>query len=117
MKRKDAALVAELLIKYQYVFSKGDLNIGQFNGTIKHHIKTGDAKPSKQRLWRTSSQFEKEKEHHLNQMLQKNAIQKSTSEWAATPVLIRKKDGSLRYCINYKALNQVTIKDAFRYQT
>ena len=91
LKRKDAALVAELLIKYQDVFCKGNLFIGQFNGTIKHHINTGDAKPSKQRLRRTPLHFKKEEEDHLNQMLQKNVIQESTSEWAATPVWLEKR--------------------------
>jgi len=46
-------------------------------------------------------------------MLQKGVIQPSISEWASLPVLVRKKDGNLRYCIDYRALNKVTVKDAF----
>ena len=45
--------------------------------------------------------------------MEKGVIQESNSEWAAVPVLVRKKDGSLRYCIDYRALNKVTRKDGF----
>ena len=40
-------------------------------------------------------------------------IQESTSEWAAAPVLIRKRDGTVRWCIDYRALNELTVKDNF----
>jgi len=105
--------VAELLSEFQDIFSKGDLDIGLFNGNIKHRINTGDTKPIKQRLRRTPLHFEKEEEEHLKQMLAKNVIQESNSEWAATPVLVRKKDKSLRYCVDYRKLNKATVKDAF----
>lgn len=113
LNQSEARLVAPLLIEYQDVFSKGDLDIGLFNRNIKHRIDTGDAKPIKQRLRRIPLQFEKEEENHLKQILEKGVIQESISEWAAIPVLVRKKDGSLRYCIDYRALNKVTVKDAF----
>ena len=40
-------------------------------------------------------------------------IHPSSSEWASPPVLIRKKDGKVRWCLGYRTLNNVTIKDAF----
>lgn len=105
--------IAELLIKYATVFAKNDMDLGLYNGPIKHKIDTGDAQPIRQRLRRTPLKFENEEEKHLQQMLEKGVIQPSCSDWASAPVLVRKKDGSIRYCIDYRALNKVTTKDAF----
>ena len=46
-------------------------------------------------------------------MLAAWVIQPSTSDWAAAPVLIRKKDGSVRWCVDYRALNKVSVKDTY----
>mgnify|MGYP005949094595 CR=1 FL=1 len=46
-------------------------------------------------------------------MLDANVIQPSTSEWSSAPVLVRKKDGSVRWCIDYRQLNQKTVKDSY----
>ena len=46
-------------------------------------------------------------------MLDIDAVQKSHSPWASTVVLVQKKDGSLRFCINLRKLNNQTIKDAY----
>jgi hypothetical protein len=40
-------------------------------------------------------------------------IQASNSEWSSAPVLVRKKDGSVRWCVDYRALNDKTVKDSF----
>jgi hypothetical protein len=80
------------------------LDIGVFNGNIKHKIDTGNANPLKQRLRRTPLHFKKEEEQQLKQMLKQNVIQEYNSEWASSPVLVRKKDVSLRYCIDYRAV-------------
>ena len=45
-------------------------------------------------------------------MLEKGIVEPSSSDWASSPVLVRKKDGSLRYCIDFRALNSVTVRDA-----
>ena len=45
-------------------------------------------------------------------MVEIEAIRKSNSLWASAVVLLRKKDGSLRFCIDFRHLNNRTIKDA-----
>ena len=57
--------------------------------------------------------FQKEEEAHLEKMLENGVIQPSSSEWASVPVLVRKKDGGMRWCIDYRKLNSVTIKDVY----
>lgn len=49
----------------------------------------------------------------MNHMLDAGVIQPSNSAWASAPVLIRKKYGSVRYCIDYRQLNLRTVKDVF----
>lgn len=46
-------------------------------------------------------------------MLHAGVIQPSSSDWASVPVLVRKKDGSMRLCIDYRALNEKTVKDCY----
>ena len=57
--------------------------------------------------------FQGEEEGHLDKMLADGVIQSSISDWASAPVLVRKKDGSVRWCVDYRALNKVTIKDTY----
>ena len=104
--------LAQLLIEYEDVFAKHEFDLGNFTG-IQHNIDTGKAKPVKQRMRRTPVCFAEEEEAHLQKMLKAGVIQESTSDWASAPVLIRKRDGSVRWCIDYRALNEVTVKDVF----
>ena len=48
---------------------------------------------------------------HLKQMLDSRAIRESETLYSSNVVLVRKKDGSLRFCINFHKLNSRTIKD------
>ena len=54
----------------------------------------------------------KEVKRHLKEMMEMGAIYKSASPWASAMVLVRKKDGFLRFCIDLRNLNARPIKDA-----
>ena len=62
---------------------------------------------------RTPTCFANEEEELLKKILDAGVIQESVSDMASSPVLIRKRDGSVRWCIDYRALNEVTVKDTF----
>ena len=102
----------DILCQYSDVFAEHDLDLGCYSN-IKHEINTENAVPTRLRMRRTPIHFQEEEEKHLEKLLDIGVIEPSNSEWAAAPVLIRKKDGSVRYAIDYRALNNVTVKDAF----
>jgi hypothetical protein len=102
-----------LLIEYADVFAAHDLDLGTFTA-LPHRIPVEpNTTPSKERMRRVPKGFEKEEEKHLQEMLAAGVIQPSISPWAAAPVLVRKKDGGVRWCIDFRKLNAVTKKDAF----
>ena len=49
----------------------------------------------------------------LQDMLQKDIVEQSSNPWASPIVLVKKKDGSTRFCVDYRKLNSVTKKDAY----
>ena len=80
---------------------------------VQMTIDTRDATPIKQPLRRTPFAARQEVANQLRKMQSQGIIQPSTSSWASPVVLVRKNDGSLRFCIDYRALNSVTKTDQF----
>ncbi|PIK58620.1 hypothetical protein BSL78_04463 [Apostichopus japonicus] len=102
----------ELFQRYHHVFASSDEDLG-YTDTITHQIKLTDDVPVKQAFRRIPpSQFEEVREH-IRKLLEKNVIRPSTSPFASPIVLVRKPDGSLRLCVDYRQLNHKTIKDAY----
>lgn len=101
-----------LLRKHASVFSSHDGDLGCTN-LISHEIPLLDATPIRQPYRRIPpSEYEVVKEH-INQLLGAQVIRESSSPFASPIVLVKKKDGSLRLCVDYRQLNSRTRKDAF----
>ena len=101
---EDQERVRELFREYGQLFALDNLDLGH-TSIVKHKIELDDNRPFKERYqWIPPHQYE-EVRKHLNEMLEIGAIRKSNSLWASAVVLVRKKDGSLRFCINLQKLN------------
>lgn len=112
LSQTERTLLQNVLQSYADVFAKNEFDLESFTA-IEHSIDTGDSRPIKQRLRRTPACFADEEEKHLNKLLGADVIEPSVYEWASAPVLVRKKDGTLCWCVDYRALNTVTKKDVF----
>ena len=102
----------EMLKRNAKVFSKDNMDMGRTN-LVKHHIKLTDPVPVKEAYRRIPPQMYDEVKTHLQEMLDLGAIRPSNSPWASAIVLVRKKDGRLRFCIDLRKLNNRTVKDAY----
>ncbi len=104
--------VRDLLLAYRDIFSENEFDIGcSYLG--EHKIRLTDETPFKQRHRRVPPSMYKEVQEHLQKMLDCEVIRPSESPFASGVVLVRKKDGRLRFCVDYRQLNQRTVRDAY----
>jgi hypothetical protein len=97
--------------EFQDVFARAS-GVGRTNIT-QHRIDTGNHPPIKQHPRRLPWAKQEEVGELLKSMLKDDVIEPSSSPWASPIVLVRKKDGSTRFCVDYRRLNDVTKKDSF----
>ena len=79
----------------------------------EHDIELLDHEPFKERFRRIAPPLVEEVQQHIQELLDGGAIRPSQSPWCNAMVLVRKKDGSLCFCIDFRHLNAKTKKDAF----
>ena len=101
-----------LLLEFHHVFSLELNEIGCTNAT-KHVIELMKDEPFKERFRHIAPPLVDEVCQHIQEMLDRGAIRPSQSPWCNAVVLVRKKDGSLRFCIDFRRLNARTKKDAY----
>jgi len=110
---ENACLALEaILMKHADVFSQNENDLGKTD-IIMHHIDTGDARPVRQPLRRFPPAHVEAISEHVDNMLKQGTIEPASSPWASNVVLVKKKDGSFRCCIDYRQLNSVTRKDVY----
>ena len=101
-----------LLLSYADVFALSNDQLGRTK-QLKHTINTGDHHPIRQQARRIPSCKRQEVHQLLEDMLAHKVIQPSSNPWASPVVLVKKKDGSTRFCIDYRKLNSIPRKDAY----
>lgn len=78
-----------------------------------HSIDTADASPMRQRFYRQSPEVKAETERQIQEMLDNHIITESYSMWQSPVVMVRKKNGQLRFAVDYRKLNAVTKQFTF----
>ena len=104
--------LATLLSECSTAFAVDDDDMGRTN-VVQHTIDCSDARPVCQRARRLPSKRRQELDDYVSRLLKQGATEHSSSPWASPLVAVTKKDGSTRFCVDYRELNAVTEKDAY----
>ena len=103
--------VTSLLNSMPEVFAQNDLDFG-YTDKVKHHIKLSDETPFKHRARPIHPQDVDAVRKHLQELLTAGIIRESESPFAS-PLVVVRKNNSVRLCIDFRKLNSQTIKDAY----
>ena len=105
-------LLESLLKNHAHAFATSSDDLG-YTDAVHHKIRTADDIPVTQPHRRVPPTQYQEVKDHIHKLLDNGIIRESHSPYASPVVLVRKKDGSLRLCVDYRKLNAKTVKDAF----
>ena len=104
--------VAQLLCKFADSFSKDEWDLGLTHLT-SHAIKTEGAPPVKQPPRRVPLAYAADEKKAIEDLKAKGVIRESVSPWASPIVLVKKKDGGVRPCVDYRKVNELVKPDGF----
>jgi hypothetical protein len=102
----------KLFQTYEDVFAAHEFDLGK-TSIVRHAIPLEDPTPIKLRPYRIPVALQEECEEQIQKMLKHNIIRRSVSAWSAPVVLVKKKDNSRRFCVDYRRLNSKTVKDVY----
>jgi len=94
------------------VFSRSEYDIGRTR-IIPHRIDTGDNAPHFEQLRRHPTTQLPMIDEHVEHMLEHDVIEPAASPWCSNVVMVRKQDGSMRFCVDYRKVNELIKKDKF----
>ncbi|UYV77620.1 hypothetical protein LAZ67_15001754 [Cordylochernes scorpioides] len=106
---KEKEQLKQVLEKYADLFSSG---LGRSN-LAKPRIDTEGAKPIKHKQYRVSAKEREIIKEQIDEMLRDGIIRPSSSPWSFPVILVKKRDGKYRFCVDYRKLNDVTVKDVY----
>ena len=106
-------LLRDLLHRYKHVFPAPGEPVTGRTKSVQHEIITADARPVRCGPRRLAPAGLRTEQECVKDMLIGGQIEPSDSPWASPVVLVTKKDGSTRFCVDYRQLNSLTTKDAY----
>lgn len=104
--------IQNLLLRYRDVFDLGSRPLGRTTA-IKHQINTGTHPPLHRSPYRVSRSERRIIQTEVDKMIAQDIVQPSSSPWSSPVVLVKKKDGSWRFCVDYRQLNKITKRDVY----
>jgi len=104
--------VVDFLREYDEMFSRGTADMGRTT-LVEHSIDTGTHRPIRQSLRRHPRAHLDEIDRQVDELIESGFVEPAASPWASNVVLVGKKDGSFRLCVDYRQLNSVTYKDSY----
>ena len=104
--------ILDLLKANADLFAQKDSELSHTD-TVKMKINTGDNPPIKLRPYRTPLNNRKVIDDAIDEMLNAKIIQRSKSPWSFPVVIVDKKDGSKRFCVDFRALNKITKSNSY----
>ncbi len=108
---KQREQITNILWKYGKLFDTRKSS--KINITLQNAIDTGTHRPIHTPPYRKSNKDQEILQQETDKLLRDGIIEHSTSPWSSPVVLVKKKDGTTRFCVDYRRLNQITTKDAF----
>jgi hypothetical protein len=108
----EKALCVDMIGKHLNVFARSKRDLGRVK-MVQFSIDTGDAPPIRAGLRRMSPPQREIVETQIVEMLEDGIIEPSYGPWSSPIVLVRKKNGDMRFCIDYRKLNAVTLPDCY----
>jgi len=95
-----------------HLFSKSEFDIGRTD-VLKHRIDTEDRPPHYEPLRRHPTSQLPLIDQHVEAMLRHDVIEPAASPWCSNVVMVKKRDGTMRFCVDYRKTNDLIKKDKF----
>ena len=103
--------LACVLLRYSDLFPVPGSTLTGHADAVEHEINTGDGSPIRCAPCRMSPQEMKKEEQCVAEILTGGQIEPSDSAWSSPVVVVTEKDGGTRFCVDYRRLNDATVKD------
>ena len=104
--------IEKLVLQNQDLFANKDSELGHTE-TVKMQVDVGNNEPIKMRPYRTPIKNREVIDKAVDEMLDADVIRRSRSPWSFPVVIVDKKDGSKRFCVDFRRLNKVTKKNSY----
>ena len=112
LKAPDRRRYQQLLQEFPQLFSGDPMECGEVPG-VTHKIQTGDAAPTVTRQWRLPHSSRQTIRDQCDRMAKAGVIEPASSPWLSPVVLVRKKSGEVRFCVDFRRINALTTGDSY----